>query len=352
MPLNRPPLTEAQIATLRAWIDQGARAPADERPAPPQRTGRSSAPSPTLPRADDDRPGPATRSTASSWPGSSTKGSLPSPEADRATLIRRLSLDLIGLPPTPGGRRLLADDRARRLRAASSTACSPRRTSASAGRGPGSTWPATPTPTATASTPPARSGSTATGSSTPSTATCPSTEFTIDQLAGDLRPTRPWSRSRHRLPPQHADQPGGGDRPRAVPRRVDRRPRQHDRHGLARPDARLRPVPRPQVRPDRPARVLPALRLLQQRRRAESRSPTPRSLPAATQLQAEIARLPQEAGGRAPRDPGQARAPGKRRSSPSSRQDQPPRSSDAFDAPPEKRTPSQKRGADRAVPRQ
>src|SRR5262249_54384712 len=29
------------------------------------------------------------------------KGILPSPEADRATLIRRLSLDLIGLPPTP-----------------------------------------------------------------------------------------------------------------------------------------------------------------------------------------------------------------------------------------------------------
>ena len=73
---------------------------------------------------------------------------------------------------------------------------------------------------------------------------------------------------RHRVPPQHADQPGGRDRPRAVPDRVDRGPGQHDGDGLPRPDDRLLPVPRPQVRPDQPARVLPAVRLLQQRGRA------------------------------------------------------------------------------------
>ena len=73
------------------------------------------------------------------------------------------------------GRRLPGRRPARRLRAARRPPARLARTTASAGRGPGSTWPATPTPTATASTPRARSGSTATGSSTPSTATCRST---------------------------------------------------------------------------------------------------------------------------------------------------------------------------------
>ena len=61
---------------------------------------------------------------------------------------------------------------------------------------PGSTRPVTPTPTATASTPRARSGSIATGSSTPSTPTCPTTGSSIDQIAGDLRARgRPGRRS-------------------------------------------------------------------------------------------------------------------------------------------------------------
>lgn len=38
------------------------------------------------------------------------QGLEPSPEADRATLIRRLSLDLIGLPPTPEERRAFLED--------------------------------------------------------------------------------------------------------------------------------------------------------------------------------------------------------------------------------------------------
>ena len=98
----------------------------------------------------------------------------------------------------------------------------------------------------------------------------PFDQFTIEQLAGDLLPNATTrAEDRHRLPPQHVVQRGGRHRPRAVPRRADGRPRQHDRGRLARPHRRLRPVPRPQVRPGLAEGLLPALRLLQLVRRAD-----------------------------------------------------------------------------------
>ena len=60
-----------------------------------------------------------------------------SPEADRATLLRRLSLDLLGLPPTPSEiRSVPLGPNGPTPTSASSTACSPRRSSASAGPDP------------------------------------------------------------------------------------------------------------------------------------------------------------------------------------------------------------------------
>ena len=103
-PVGKPPLTAEQIGVLRAWIDQGAKWPNDEIVAgtaahsdhwafqPPKR--------PALPDvADKDWcRNPIDRFVLARL---EKEGIAPSPEADRVTLIRRLSLDLLGLPPSP-----------------------------------------------------------------------------------------------------------------------------------------------------------------------------------------------------------------------------------------------------------
>jgi len=97
MPPKGAPLTAQDIASLKAWIDQGAEWPdtsagahwafiRPERPAPP------SVAQPGWPRNPIDRFILARLDRESLSP---------SPEADRATLIRRASLDLTGLPPSP-----------------------------------------------------------------------------------------------------------------------------------------------------------------------------------------------------------------------------------------------------------
>jgi mono/diheme cytochrome c family protein len=100
MPLNRPPLSDAQIATLKAWINQGAKAPASETPSvadthwafvPPVR------PEPPAVRNEAWVRNPIDRFVLARL---EREGIEPSPEADKTTLIRRLSLDLLGLPPS------------------------------------------------------------------------------------------------------------------------------------------------------------------------------------------------------------------------------------------------------------
>jgi mono/diheme cytochrome c family protein len=102
MPLKRPPLPDDQVATLRRWIEAGAPAPADEVPSagPPKHWAFVAPERPAVPPVK-----------AASWPRNpidffilsalERDGIAPSPEADRATLIRRASLDLTGLPPSP-----------------------------------------------------------------------------------------------------------------------------------------------------------------------------------------------------------------------------------------------------------
>jgi hypothetical protein len=112
MPLKRPPLSAAQVATLRAWIDQGARAPADETPGTPASHWAFLPPErPELPAVDDPAwtSNPIDRFIRHRL---AREGLAPASEADRNTLIRRLSLDLTGSLPTPAERaEFLADTR-------------------------------------------------------------------------------------------------------------------------------------------------------------------------------------------------------------------------------------------------
>jgi len=101
MPKKRDPLTAEQIGLLRAWIDQGATWPESGMAKeakwrthwafhPPNR--------PPIPVVKGARSGnPIDPFILARLEREKLR---PSPEADRTTLLRRLSLDLIGLPPT------------------------------------------------------------------------------------------------------------------------------------------------------------------------------------------------------------------------------------------------------------
>ncbi len=103
MPPKGKPLEPAQIDLLARWIDQGAALPADS---PPSAGDRLSDHWSFQPIAAANPPVVERRD----WPRSpidafilgrlEAAGLQPSTEADKATLIRRLSLDLLGLPPT------------------------------------------------------------------------------------------------------------------------------------------------------------------------------------------------------------------------------------------------------------
>ena len=99
---TQKPLTDRQKELLRRWVVEGARYESHwafalpSRPKPPpvrkRRWTRNEIDSFILARLADE-------------------GLSPSPEADRSTLIRRLSLDLTGLPPSPGEIDMFLSDR-------------------------------------------------------------------------------------------------------------------------------------------------------------------------------------------------------------------------------------------------
>jgi mono/diheme cytochrome c family protein len=100
MPPDGKPLTAEQIALLTAWISQGAAAPANDAPEtdPREHWAFQKPRRPELPAATPEGgEHPLDRLLAAEW---AARGLTPVGAADPATLLRRVSFDLIGLPPT------------------------------------------------------------------------------------------------------------------------------------------------------------------------------------------------------------------------------------------------------------
>jgi mono/diheme cytochrome c family protein len=108
MPKDADPLPAAQIALIRSWIDQGAVWPTDKAADALPRVAhddqahwayrRPSRPAPPDVRRPEWVRTPIDRFVLARL---EKEGLAPSPEAPLETLVRRVSLDLIGLPPSP-----------------------------------------------------------------------------------------------------------------------------------------------------------------------------------------------------------------------------------------------------------
>ena len=107
MPMTGDPLTAEQVGLLRAWIDQGVLwQDESSKPPSPMLSSKSKhwafAP-PQRPKQPKVKNTTWVRNPIDSFVLArlEKEGITPSAEADRETLIRRLSLDLTGLPPSP-----------------------------------------------------------------------------------------------------------------------------------------------------------------------------------------------------------------------------------------------------------
>jgi mono/diheme cytochrome c family protein len=101
MPAESPRLSKDSIALVRRWIDEGATGPAESSSAPRQaHWAFAPVTHPTVPtvRNADPITNPIDAFISRRL---EIERLAPSPEADRSTLIRRLSFDLRGLPPSP-----------------------------------------------------------------------------------------------------------------------------------------------------------------------------------------------------------------------------------------------------------
>ncbi|MBC8064016.1 MAG: PSD1 domain-containing protein [Chlorobia bacterium] len=98
MPMGFKPLTDQDANTIRKWIDEGANAVSA---GGPKRHWAFVAPVRAKTPITKNKTWPRNPVDAFILARLEREGLKPSPEADKVTLIRRLTLDLIGLPPTP-----------------------------------------------------------------------------------------------------------------------------------------------------------------------------------------------------------------------------------------------------------
>ena len=104
MPYKERPLEASEIAAIRAWIDAGASGPAEA-------SGPTAAPAkkhwayvkPIRPEVPAVKRGDWVKTPIDAFVLArlEAEGLTPSPEAPRETLLRRVTLDLTGLPPSP-----------------------------------------------------------------------------------------------------------------------------------------------------------------------------------------------------------------------------------------------------------
>jgi mono/diheme cytochrome c family protein len=102
MPFERTPLPADKIALIKAWIDKGAPGP-DDAPAGAKTATHWAYVKPVRPELPVVKRAGWVRNPIDAFVLArlEKEGLAPSPEASKETLVRRLSLDLVGLPPTP-----------------------------------------------------------------------------------------------------------------------------------------------------------------------------------------------------------------------------------------------------------
>jgi mono/diheme cytochrome c family protein len=103
MPKKGDPLTAEQIGVIRAWIDQGAVWPAGVTAGAKDPADHWAFKAPVRPPLPEVKNTGWVRAPIDAFVLArlEKEGLQPSPQADKITLLRRLSLDLVGLPPKP-----------------------------------------------------------------------------------------------------------------------------------------------------------------------------------------------------------------------------------------------------------